>query len=509
MSLNMNGRLDIGGMLIVEDYTGVERSTATGTIDTGVVDAITVTEPGNGYLWPPIVTIIGDGTGATGYTTLDGNTGVLSVTIVDGGTGYTTVTIVIERPLVYTAQKVIASDGIVDNFFGSNVALDSNGYTMAVGAYGASDASREGAVYVYTGPTWAEEQKITLTTDNSYLGWSTGISDDGTVIIAGEPFATFGTPAQGTGGNIQVFERSGGPGTWALTKTLKTNDVVGGYDELGYVMDLTTTGDIIVAGVRDSNAAFVWHSDTTPWGTRVQLTTPANPVDFGTSIATSSTGEVIVVGNRFADSPLSNGAGTANIFRESAPGSRSWSLVDTVYDEAPNDPGRDDYFGNAVDCSDDGTTVVVGAPRYIPNVGANDITGAAFVYEESPANTWSQTALLLADDGVNNDQFGQSVSINNAGTQIVVGAGYVTVDAIAEVGASYVFTKTGGVWGTGLKFVPHDPQIYMQFGGGFSSKEYRNSVAITGDGTVFAGGAAASFSGLLEGSVYTFPVPTA
>ena len=62
----------------------------------------------------------------------------------------------------------------------------------------------------------------------------------------------------------------------------------------------------------------------------------------------------------------------------------------------------------------DGDTLVVGAPYKASG------QGAAYVYTRTAGETWTQTAKLVASDGVGNDAFGYSVAID--GDVIVVGA---------------------------------------------------------------------------------------
>lgn len=74
-------------------------ATATATVDTGEVTAVTVTNPGGRYTKAPVVTITGAGTGATAVATVvDGR--VTGVVVTEGGTGYTTApTVTIAAPV--------------------------------------------------------------------------------------------------------------------------------------------------------------------------------------------------------------------------------------------------------------------------------------------------------------------------------------------------------------------------------------------------------------------------
>jgi hypothetical protein len=74
-------------------------ATATATVGTGAVTAVTVTNPGGRYTKAPVVTITGVGSGATAVATVvDGR--VTGVVVTEGGTGYATApTVTIAAPV--------------------------------------------------------------------------------------------------------------------------------------------------------------------------------------------------------------------------------------------------------------------------------------------------------------------------------------------------------------------------------------------------------------------------
>lgn len=70
----------------VPDQPGVP-AIAYATTENGVVTEITVTNGGSGYLAPPKINIIGDGSGATAEATVSGGI-VTGITVTNGGSGY-------------------------------------------------------------------------------------------------------------------------------------------------------------------------------------------------------------------------------------------------------------------------------------------------------------------------------------------------------------------------------------------------------------------------------------
>ena len=70
----------------VPDQPGLP-ATAYATTENGVVTGITVTNGGSGYLAPPKINIIGDGSGATAVATIDQGV-VTGIEVTNGGSGY-------------------------------------------------------------------------------------------------------------------------------------------------------------------------------------------------------------------------------------------------------------------------------------------------------------------------------------------------------------------------------------------------------------------------------------
>ncbi len=128
------------------------------------------------------------------------------------------------------------------------------------------------------------------------------------------------------------------------------------------------------------------------------------------------------------------------------------------------DDGADfDQFGWAVAVW--GDTAVFGAP------GDDDLgssSGAAYVFVRN-GTSWSQQAKLLADDGVEFDQFGYSVT--GSGNTVMIGAGVLNGS-----GAAYVFVRNGTTWTQQAKLLADDGTAGSQFG---------FSMALSGDTAVF------------------------
>lgn len=95
-----------------------------------------------------------------------------------------------------------------------------------------------------------------------------------------------------------------------------------------------------------------------------------------------------------------------------------------------------DQFGRSVAL--EGDRLVVGTP-YDDDQGAQ--SGTAFVFERA-AGVWTETAMLLPDDGAAGDQFGRAVALQ--GDTLVVGA-WLSDAAEQDAGAAYVFVTADDV----------------------------------------------------------------
>jgi hypothetical protein len=162
---------------------------------------------------------------------------------------------------------------------------------------------------------------------------------------------------------------------------------------------------------------------------------------LGNAIALS--GDTAIVGSPSADPAGKMSAGASYVFVRSG---TTWAQQTKLL---ASDGLTGDNFGRAV--SIDGDTAVVGASSADPSGKAS--AGAAYVFVRS-GTTWTEQAKLLADDGAADDTFGDSVSIH--GDTLIVGASRADVGGIVNVGAAYVFVRSGTTWTQQAKLVASD-----------------------------------------------------
>lgn len=200
---------------------------------------------------------------------------------------------------------------------------------------------------------------------------------------------------------------------------------------------------------------------------------------FGSSVAVSANGSVVVVGAPRTQVNGNLSQGKAYIF--------SGANYATETPLIASDGTNPDLFGTSVAVSADGGTVVVGAPfKATPSGGSN--RGKAYVYRG--ANYATEIPLLSSDAAVG-DSFGNGVAISGDGTTVVVGAPGKTLSGHQNQGKAYVYR--------GANYVTETPIIASD---GATSDFFGVHVAISGDGTAVVVGAINKNSS--QGKVYVY-----
>jgi hypothetical protein len=156
---------------------------------------------------------------------------------------------------------------------------------------------------------------------------------------------------------------------------------------------------------------------------------------FGSVLALS--GNLVVVGAPGHDHGVS-GAGAAYVFRLT---SGIW-----IFDAElqASDRAVDDSFGCAVAIS--GNTILVGALTC--DIGAAADQGAFYVFE-SNGSAWTETAKVVAGDGLAGDRFGYQLALDG---DLAVAS--TSMQFTGGIGSVYAWRRAAGVWGQEAKFVP-------------------------------------------------------
>ena len=196
-------------------------------------------------------------------------------------------------------QKLMASDGATLDFFGSSVSI--SGDQLLVGAYRDDDNGDDsGSVYVYekdANGTWGNEQKLTASDGaaDDYFGYSVSISGDQLLVGAWSDDDKVVDI-----GSVYVYEKDEN-GIWGNEQKLTASD--GAADD-HFGSSVSISGDQLLVGAAfdddngdDSGSVYVYEKDANgTWGNEQKFTASDAAADdlFGYSISIS--GDQLVVG---------------------------------------------------------------------------------------------------------------------------------------------------------------------------------------------------------------------
>ena len=148
----------------------------------------------------------------------------------------------------WTEQAIIRSPAATaSDDFGTSVHINSDGTYAIIGAKGAGAGTNRGAAYIYTrsGSTWSLQATLTASdgADHDNFGSYVKISGDGLYAVCN---ARYDDDNYDSSGSVYVFVRSGS--SWSQQQ--KINLGAGGaiYNYFGSTLDMNEAGDLIVVG---------------------------------------------------------------------------------------------------------------------------------------------------------------------------------------------------------------------------------------------------------------------
>ncbi len=342
--------------------------------------------------------------------------------------------------------KLLAHDGVSNDFFGYSVALSKD--TAVIGAFRVDDDNKSkdvGAAYVFirSNNTWIQQAKL-MAADGE-----TGDTFGGNVAISGDT-AVVGVIRDDDkvngedSGSAYVFIRRGSH--WSQQAKLTAIDASAG-DSFGYGIGIS--GDTLVLSAphddddgKSSGSVYVFTRKEDTWSQQAKITAQdATEGDvFGISIAIS--GDTILVGADLNEEKGFN-AGAAYVFTRSE---GNWTQQAKL---TANDGAEGDLFGVRVALEDD--TALISARRDDDKLMGID-SGSAYIYTRV-GTTWSQQVKLTAPDGAKDDRFGRSVAL--AGDNALIGAMFQDEQG-ENSGSAYLFKRSGNTWNFNSQLLPKD-----------------------------------------------------
>jgi trimeric autotransporter adhesin len=328
------------------------------------------------------------------------------------------------------------------------------------------------------------------------FGSAVALSANGTTLAVGAPQED--SRATGVNGNqlddsapdagaVYMFVRAGSGSAWVQQAYIKASNTDLG-DFFGSALALSADGSTLAVGAarEDSSATglngdqvnnsapsagavYVYVRVNSLWAQQAYI--KASNTDrfdrFGGAVSLSGDGNTLAVGAPFEESGV-----TGHPFDNSAPSAGAvyvyrrvgFVWAQQVYLKASN-PGAVDFFGSAIDLSNDGSTLAVAASDEDSSAtGVNgDQTdnsapsaGAVYIYVDLGA-VWAQQAYIKASNADPFDRFGTAVALSGNGAVLAVGAygddssatgvnGDQTDNSRPNAGAVYVFGRAGSLW---------------------------------------------------------------
>ena len=336
--------------------------------------------------------------------------------------------------------------------------LSGDGTRFAHGAWQADNSgstqttTNQGNIRIFdwNGHEWAQFDEalyLSVRSPNDYFGYSVALSRDGLTVIGGAYGKDVGS-AQDVG-CVKIF--SVPVPTWTQQGADLTLSTSASGEQFSFSSDISSDGSRLVIGAPryltayGAFEAFQFNTTTSDWDSIGGVIYPSNSNWFGDAVAMTADGSTIVVG-----APLYNTyQGFVEVYDYG--GGTTWTKRGSTLFGAANYY----YFGQEVDISDDGNTIVVGSS------GANK----AYVYEWT-GSAWSLTATLSGGTS-----FGYSVAISADGETVAAGA----YQQSSNTGYVRVYGYNGTTWA----------QVGSDVVGAASGDQFGFSVDLSSDGTRF------------------------
>jgi len=362
-------------------------------------------------------------------------------------------------------QKLLTADLLIDNRFGSAIAIDSS--NIAIGSSGDEDNGfNSGSAYILS--SFDGHQFTKLLPDDGASGDRFGNAIDISNSIAA--VGARGSDDNGfSSGSAYLFDATLGN---QLAKLLPDDSAEFQFFGWSIAIDQNT---VAVGAIGDSEngpfsgAVYLFDSAS---GLQTAKLTPDDGAfnhSFGQSVALDN--GIVAIG-AWGDNPNGSGSGSAYLF-DAATGIQIAKLI-------PEDGAAGDQFGNSIAIFNN--IVAVGAWLDTDNGTAS---GSVYIFDVS---TGEQIAKLLPDNAADGDQFGASVAISE--TNIIVGA-----DRADQNGSGSGYLYDAQTLDQVTELIPSD---------GASGDQFASSVAIQDQFVIAGAPLNSNYGGPISGAVYGF-----
>jgi hypothetical protein len=300
-------------------------------------------------------------------------------------------------------------------------------------------ASLANAIRTRLGVRTVRSSTAATATTGPLLGASVSLSGDGTTALVGAAFVGGGK------GAAYIFHTTD-EGAWTSTgiPTATLTNPHGVPKALfGFAVALSASGTTAFVGAPltggtlfGPGAIYVFHvSAEDAWvstSTATATVTASHGTFAGTALALSQDGTTLVAGAPFSD----NVVGGAYVFHVSSEAAWASTSSPTATLSDAGESIQDSYVGSAVALSADGTTALV-------SDSGNPSGGGAYVFHASAENAWTSSstpnAILSDANSGSTDALGNALALSGDGTVALLGA----LGANSKAGAADVFHSSG------------------------------------------------------------------
>jgi|SRR5690554_959618 len=300
------------------------------------------------------------------------------------------------------------------NQSGGAICLNNTGDIVAIGAtfFRHEDSPSIGHVRVfeYESGDWVQiGEDIIGENQDDQSGKSVCLNNDGTIVAIGAVYNNLHR------GHVRVYQNNNG--SWVQLGSDIDGEAIG--DKSGSSVSLNGDGNIVAVGAISNDGAAgydlghvkVYEYVSNAWQ---QIGTEIEGEGFGdesgTSVSLNDEGNIVAIGAGYNDNPNGNNAGHVRVYQNF---SRVWTQIGSDIDGE----AEEDFSGNSVSINSAGDIVAIGA---LDNDGTSLNAGHVRVYKYESGD-WVQIDNDI-DAEAELDQFGFSVSLNNSGSTVAIGA---------------------------------------------------------------------------------------
>ena len=339
----------------------------------------------------------------------------------------------------------------------TNVSMNAAGDRIIIGMHGAttSNGSSSGRVQIFSynanSNTWSQLGSDIKGNVYETLGFSVSMNGDGNRIAIGAPSG--GRVGQVLG-HVRIFSYNANSNTWSqLGSDISDKVTIGSpYERIGFDVSINASGDTVAfSRGKSPGLVRIYSYDGDNWsqkGSDITYSLKASDL-FGFSVSLNDTGNIVAIG------APQNGelTGVVQIFSYDTTGGDWGQLGQDITAESRN------YFGYSVSLNTAGDRVAIGAPLPGDREVGNKNAGSTEIYYYNGARWIQSEPTVVISNGQDYDRSGFSVSMNSAGSRIVIGAPAASAIGGLAAGSSVAqgvfqiyslaFSNTGTSTGTG------------------------------------------------------------